>query len=79
MAEPGNQWREQAKIRAKCDEKLAEAESAREFNKELRECNKKLAELHGKQREEALKAWRKAEEKSRERWRDRDDWDEWDD
>src|SRR5690606_24834102 len=60
--------REQFKIRAECDEKLAKADSRREFNKELRECRKKLAEWHAKQREEAFKAWAEREKKWRERW-----------
>ena len=69
-ADPGDHWREQYKIRAECDEKLAKADSRREFNKELRECRKKLAEWHGKQREEAFKAWAEREKKWRDRWDD---------
>lgn len=80
IADPGDHWREQWKIRAECDKKLAEAKGPREFRKEAAECNKKLAEWSGKQREEALKAWREAEKKWRERWRGDDggyyDWDD---
>lgn len=67
LADPGDEWRKQFEIRAKCDEKLAEAKSRREFHKELRECNKKLAEWQAKQREEAFKAWQEVEKK---RWDD---------
>jgi transposase len=70
LADPGDQWREQFKIRAECDKKLDEAKSRREFYKELRECNKKLAEWDSKQREEAFKAWQEREKKWRERWDD---------
>ena len=70
MADPGDHWREQWKIRAECDKKLAEADSRREFYKELRECNKKLADWRGKQREEAIKAWREREKKWLEHWDD---------
>lgn len=73
-ADPGDQWREQWKIRAACDKKLDEAKSRREFYKELGECNKKLAEWRGKQREEAAKAWAEAEKKWHERHRG--DWDD---
>ena len=70
VADPGDHWREQFKIRAECDRKLAEADSRREFYKRLGECNKKLAEWDRKQREEAFKAWREHEKKWRERWDD---------
>ena len=69
-ANPGDEWREQFKIRAECDKKLGEAKNRREFRKELAECNKKLAEWDFKQREEALKAWRESEKTWRERWDD---------
>lgn len=70
MANPGDEWRKQFEIRAECDKKLAEADSRREFHKELRECRKKLAEWNFKQREEAFKAWAEREKKWRERWDD---------
>ena len=69
-ANPGDEWRKQFEIRAECDEKLAKADSRREFHKELRECRKKLAEWDAKQREEAFKAWQENEKKWRERWDD---------
>lgn len=83
MADPGDKWNEQWKIRAECDEKLAEADSAREFRKEAAECNKKLAKWNSEQRKEALKSWREAEKQWRERNRGFDgryyDWDDDDD
>ena len=68
LANPGDEWRKQFEIRAECDEKLAKADSRREFAKELRECRKKLGEWRAKQREEAFKAWAEHEKKWRERW-----------
>lgn len=84
MADSGEKWNKQWKIRAECDEKLAKADSPWEFQKEAAECNKKLAEFHFKQREEAIKSWRKAEKKWRERHREYAgrpyyDWDDDDD
>ena len=70
VANPGDEWHKQFEIRAECDKKLAEADSRREFHKELRECRKKLAEWDAKQREEAFKAWHEREKKWRERWDD---------
>lgn len=80
MADPGDHWREQWKIRAECDKKLAEAKSRHEFYKEAAECDKKLAEWDAKQREEAIKAWRESEKKWRERHREwAGPYYEWDD
>lgn len=70
QADPGDHWREQYKLRAECDEKLAKADSRRDYRKELRECDKKLAEWRWKQREEVFKARQEAEKKWRERWDD---------
>jgi len=66
-ANPGDEWRKQFEIRAECEKKLAEADSRREFHKELRECEKKLAEWRYKQREEAAKARYEAEKQWLER------------
>ncbi len=73
MADPGDNWREQWKIRAECERKLSEAKNGSDFRSELRECNKKMSEWSGKERAEAIKSWQRAEKKWRERWRDHDD------
>jgi len=67
VANPGDEWRKQFEIRAECDKKLREADSRREFNKEIRECEKKLAEWRYKVREESAKARYEAEKKWLER------------
>lgn len=66
-ANPGDEWRKQFEIRAECEKKLAEADSRREFHKELRECEKKLAEWRYKVREESAKARYEAEKQWLER------------
>ena len=78
--DPGDRWKKQWEKRAECDRKLAEARSPRDFYKKAEECNRELAKLDAEQRKEALKSWREAEKKWRERWRGDDgDYYDWDD
>ena len=69
-ADPRDRYKKQWEKRAKCERKLAEAKSPRDFYKKAAECNRELAKLNHEQRKEAAKVWREAEKKWRERQRD---------
>ena len=81
-ADPGDHAKKQWEKRAECDEKLREAKNPWEFRKKAAECRRELAKLGFEQRKDAAKAWREAEKRARERYRDY--WDDspyydWDD
>jgi hypothetical protein len=69
MADPGDHSKKQWEKRAKCEKKLYEAKSPRDFHQKLAECNRELAKLGWEQRKEAAKHWREAGKKWRERGR----------
>jgi hypothetical protein len=57
MADPGDHSKKQWEKRAKCEKKLYEAKSPRDFHQKLAECNRELAKLGWEQRKEAAKHW----------------------
>lgn len=62
-ADPGDFDKKLWEKRADCDKKLAEADSRRDFEKTMRECDRELAKLHAEQRGEIAKARREAYKK----------------
>jgi hypothetical protein len=54
-------------LRSECDRHLSEARKSKDFYKRLDECNRRLANYRLKQRDQAIKSWRKREKDWRKR------------